>query len=128
MIRRAMAGLLLLGAAAGCGKKDIVQPVAGDLTVSYTGPSQTDGALLVVVNGTVTAVHGVGGYQVASAPAGTTSTRVVITGSLNPGDILRVSVPDVAAVATYSAVVEAAADRNTYSLGDPLAYHANLRK
>lgn len=128
MKRILVAGLLVLGAACGSKKPDPVGPVAGDLTVSYAGPSQTDGALLLLVTGTVTAVKAAGGYQVASAPAGPTSTRVVVTGQLATGDILKLSVPDVAAAATYSVKVEAAADRNTFALGDFSAYSAQVRR
>lgn len=128
MKRILLAGVLVLGAACGSKKPDPVGPVAGDLIVSYAGPSQTDGALLLLVTGSVTAVRSTGGYQVASAPAGPTSTRVVVTGQLATGDILKLTVPDVAAVATYSVKVEGAADRSTFALGDLAAYSAQVRR
>jgi hypothetical protein len=98
------------------------------LTVSYSGPSQTDGALLVIVTGAVTGVKAIGSYQVASASLGPTSTRVVVTGDLAVGDVFKISVADVATVSTYTAAVEAAADRATYALDDPSAYHVSIRK
>ncbi len=128
MRRIALAGLLVITAACGAKKPDPVGPVSGDLTVSYVGPSQTDGALLLLVSGAVTAVKAVGSFQVASAAAGPTATRVVISGALATGDILKLSVADVNAVAGYSVRVEAAADRNTFALGDLASYAATVRK
>lgn len=128
MKRLLLAAVLTLGAACGSKKPDPVGPVAGDLTVSYAGPSQSDGALLLLVTGTVTAVKAVGGYQVASASAGATATRVVVTGQLATGDILKLTVPDVAAAASYSVRVEAAADRATFALGDLASYSAMVRR
>jgi hypothetical protein len=127
---RLLSLVLASGLGLGCGgkKPDPVGPVAGNLTVSYTGPSQTDGALLIVVNGAVSSVTPVSGYHIASAPLGPTSTRVVISGPLVAGDLFRVSVTDVNAVAGYTAFVEAAADRNTFALNDPAGYSASLRK
>jgi len=123
--------LVMLGAVAGaaCKKENTVGPVAGDLTVSYGGPSQTDGALLLLVQGgPLTAVRPTGSSQVASASAGLNVTRVVITGDLVPGEILRLSVPDVAAVASYTVRVEAAADRVTFALTDPTSYTTTVRR
>jgi len=123
--------LLGLGAIVGaaCKKETPAGPEAGDLTVSYTGPSQTDGALLLLVQGGPhTSVRAAGGQQVASASAGINITRVVVTGDLVPGDILRLSVPDVAAVASYSVRVEAAADRTTFALADPSSYTTTVRR
>lgn len=120
----------VLGISAACGSKkpDPVGPVAGDLTVSYVGPSQTDGAILLLVTGSVTAVKSAGAYQVASAAAGPTATRVVITGPIVTGDIIKLTVPDVNAAASYSARFEAVADRNTFALGDLSSYSATVRK
>lgn len=121
-----LAGLGLLSAA--CGKKPgPSEPVSGTLTVSYVGPSQTDGALLLTISGKVTSVSASGGYQVASAPAGATATRVVVTGDLVAGDILKLSVPDIS-VSGYTAHVDAAADRSTFALNDVTAYSATIRK
>lgn len=111
---------------AGCGKKEPVGPTAGQLTISYTGPSTSDGAMLLVLTGGVDAVAGSSGYQVASASAGVNTTRVVVTGSLVPGDLLRISVKDVDA--SYGARLEAVADRNTFALTDPGSYQFTVRK
>jgi len=131
-MRRALfAGTILaLSAGLGCsGEPPTTGPQAGNLTVAYGGPSTTDGALLVLITGgPVESVSALGGYQLASASAGTNATRVVLTGSLSVGDIFTVRVPDVAALSSYVARVEAAADRNTFALADPASYTAGLRR
>jgi hypothetical protein len=115
-------------ATAACGKKEPVGPIGGNLTVSYDSPQFNDGALLVLVTGPVTAVTALGGYQMASAPAGSNATRVVLTGTLVTGDILRLAVPDISAASSYSVRVEAAADRTTFALENPSTYTASVRK
>jgi hypothetical protein len=123
----ALVAVAVVGSA--CGKKsDPAGPVSGDLVVSYNGPSDTDGALLLSVSGAVTAVKAVGGYQVASAPAGPTLTRVVVTGTLAAGDLFKITVPDVSLASTYSIHIDAAADRATFALTDVIAYTATARK
>jgi hypothetical protein len=117
-----------VGTACGGNKPDPNGPVAGDLTVSYSGPSQSDGALLVSVTGAVTAVKAAGAYQVASAATGPASTRVVVAGAIVPGDIFKISVPDVGVASTYSIRIEAVADRTTFSLSDTGPYAATARK
>jgi len=117
---------LVLGTA--CGKSP-TGPVAGNFTVSYSSGTNTDGALLLLITGPVNSVQVLGGYQMSSAAAGTNRTRVVITGSLIAGDVVKVSVPDTsAALSGYTATVEAAADRTTYALADPSLYTATVRK
>lgn len=130
MNRLMMLGLAALVSVAACGGEDPgpPKPVAGELTVSYAGGTSSDGALLVTVTGTVTSVSATGGYQVASASLGPTSTRVVVTGSLTQGDLFRIRVPDVAAVANFGVTVEAAADRTTFALNDPVIYQVSVRR
>lgn len=118
---------LMAGAACG-GDSDPGKPVAGDLIVSYTGGTAADGALLVLVNGVVTSVIAKSGYTVGSAALAPTSTRVVVTGPLVPGDLFTVRVPDVAAVVNYGVTVEAAADRTTFALTNPLSYQLSIRR
>ncbi len=131
MMRRSLLGAVIVGLLTACGGKDTpdpIKPVAGDLTVAYNGPSQTDGALLLVVTGVIAEVKTVGSYQVASAPLGPTSTRVVVVGALTAGDIFKIRVSDVNTVATYSARVDEAADRATFALNDPAGYSVIVRK
>jgi len=132
MNRRQATLLLALGVSGtlACGDKNGPSgPVAGDLTVSYSSPSVSDGALLLLIQGgPVASVRAAGSQQVASASAGVNLQRVVVTGDLTSGDILRIAVPDVAAVASYAVQVEAAADRTTFSLNDPVSYRATVRR
>lgn len=124
------AALIAAVGLAGCGSDtpDPLKPVAGDLTVAYSGGTLSDGALLVTVTGSVTSVTAVSGYQVASAVLGPSTTRVVVTGAIVQGDLFRIRVPDVAAVASVGVTVEAAADRNTFALNDPLIYQVTVRR
>ena len=130
MIRRSLIGVVSVGLLVACGKDgpEPIKPVAGDLTVAYNGPSQTDGALLLVVTGTIAEVKAVGSYQVASAPLGLTATRVVVVGALTVGDIFKIRVSDVNTVAAYSVRIDEAADRVTFALNDPIGYTAGVRK
>lgn len=126
---RRMLAAAWLGLLAACGGDHPVAPVAGQLTLSFSSPVGTDGALLVLISGgPVTSVTSLNGYQVASASAGTNLTRIVITGNLVPGDVARLAIPNVDVTASYSARVEAAADRSTFALADPQSYTAGLRK
>lgn len=118
-------GLLL---ATACGGKTPTAPVSGDFTLSFSSGPSNDGALLLLITGPVTSVHALSGYQLSSAAAGTNRTRIVLTGNLLAGDILKISVPDTSALASYAAQVEAAADRTTYALAEPSLYTATLRK
>jgi len=131
-MRRALSvgTLLALLAGLGCGgDPPTIGPEPGNLTVAYGGPSTTDGALLVLITGgPVESVSALGGYELASGSAGTNATRVVVTGALATGDVFTVRVPDVAALSSYVALVEAAADRNTFALADPASYTAGLRR
>ena len=130
MIRRWMIGVVSVGLLAACSKDgpDPIKPVAGDLTVAYNGPSQTDGALLLVVTGAIAEVKAVGSYQVASAPLGLTATRVVVVGALAVGDIFKIRVSDVNTFAAYTVRIDEAADRVTFALNDPIGYTAGVRK
>lgn len=104
-------------------------PVPGNLTVSYTGPTATDGAIMLRVSGaTINSVAPVGSLVAASSGGGTTSVRVIITGTLANGDLFTVAVPDVAAVASYTVAIEAVADKATFALGDQTKYAGAIRK
>ncbi len=131
MTRRMAIGAAVAGLIAACGGKDTpepIKPVAGDLTVAYSGPGQTDGALLLVITGVLTEVKAVGPYQVASAPLGPTATRVVVVGTLVAGDILKIRVSDVNAFASYTGRIDEVADRETFALNDPVGYTIGVRK
>lgn len=119
----------LLAAGAACGGEEPVGPTAGDLTISYAGLGGNDGALLLLVTGgPVESVTPVGSYRAESAGVGTNATRVVITGALTAGDVIRIRVPDLDAAANYRVQVEAVAERTTFALLDPGPYTATSRR
>jgi len=128
MSRRALAALLLAIAPAcgGDGPGPTDQPEPGVVRASLTTPNTTDGALLIRIVGELSNLEAVGGYRVASTAAGTT-TRLVLTGNLAGGDLLRFSVPDKRKISSYLVVVEQVAARDTYALIDPAGYAIVLR-
>ena len=121
--------VLVLAACGGDSPPPTPEPVAGDLTVSLATPNTQDGALLLRIVGQleVKDVKPVGNYRVSFHTAGPI-TRVVITGDLAGGDILKISVPDVGKAASYTAYVEQAASRTTYALLETGGYTLTIRK
>ncbi len=91
-------------------------PVAGVLTVSVATGVNDGGALMLrVTGGPVDAVEAASGYRVFSAGTGPTSVRVIVTGTILPGAVVRLHVPDTRDVARYAAVVEQASARTSYA-------------
>jgi hypothetical protein len=112
--------LLALGPV-GCG--DQGASGAGELTVSFYQSTGDAGALLLTVSGgPVQDVSAVGSDQVSFASAGANTTRIVVTGTLGTGELLRLRVPDVALVAQYSVRVDQVAHKATFALLDPARY------
>lgn len=126
MIRRLMALSLVVVAVLGCGRKDPVGPVAGELVVSLTSPGATDGAILLRVVGEVTEVTAAGNYRVESAPIGGGITRIVVAGTITSGPIARIAVPDLAAAGQYHGLVEQVADRHTFALRSTAGYSVSV--
>jgi hypothetical protein len=128
-LRWLLAAGLVVTAACGGGEDPPVGPVAGDLILAYGSPSPADGAVLILVTGgPISSVTPIGSYRVESSSAGVNATRIVVTGSLVTGDLVRLRVPDVSASGNYSGRVEAAADRNTFALADPGFYTTGIRR
>jgi hypothetical protein len=124
--------LLLLGIAglAACGDSSPKEPdkVPGDLILAV-GTAQTEtGALLIrIAGGPVAEVKAIGTYRVSSNIQPSV-TRVVVTGAIVPGDIIRLAVPDVGIVTQYTAYVEQAALSTTHALISGSEYLLILRK
>jgi hypothetical protein len=120
---------VLFIAACGADAPPIPQPVAGDLTMALTTPNSQDGALLLRIVGelAVQDVTPLGNYRVSfHTQAGV--TRVIITGDLAGGDILKFRVPDIGKASSYTAYVEQAASRTTYALLETSSYFLTVRK
>jgi hypothetical protein len=126
-MRRPLVYLALLMAAGACGGDEPTDgPVPGEVIATLTTPNAKDGALLIRIVGSVKDVAGIGSYRASAATAGTT-TRVVLTGSISGGDVLRFSVPDTRNIGSYTILVEQVADRDSYALLETSGYQLSLR-
>jgi len=128
MSLRVFLAVVILAAAAACGGEPAgPKPTPGDLTVVLASPGSSDGAvLLLVTGGPVESVASVGSYQVASAVVATNTRRVVVTGNIGAGDLIKLRVPDVNST-SYLIQIEQVADRNTYALLEASAYTATVK-
>jgi hypothetical protein len=115
--------LILCCAIAACSAPEAAAPHAGTLTLSLSGGSPTDGALVIIVSGApVTSVTPAAGYQVASNADGQ-GTHIMVLGPIATGPIATISVPNADRASAYVATVQQVSDRTTYALLDPAAYH-----
>lgn len=113
---RRLVMVLGLALSMACGGDKPVGPVAGELTLSLTTPHLTDGAVMLQVAGPIEMVIPVGTYRVEAAPLAGGLTRIIVTGTITNGPLVRIRVPDVNAAAIYLAIVEQAAHRQTFAL------------
>lgn len=104
-------------------------PIPGDLIVSVNGLGSNDGAVMMTVGGApINAVAAANGAnRLVSSTAGQT-LKLILSGSLANGDLVKVSVPDVAKVGSYNVAIDAVADRETFALGDLARYTAAIRR
>ena len=117
--------ILLLAA---CGTDKPVGPVAGELTLNLVSPGSADGAILVRVTGDVESVTGLGGYVVEAAEVPGGMWRIVVAGTIVPGPIARIRVPDINNSAPYLAIVEQVAARGTFALLSTGGYSVQVVK
>lgn len=111
---------LLLGAALGCGDGGQPPSPAGDLSISYFQGGPRAGAILFTISGgPVEQVTAENSELVSFASPAPGTTRVVVTGDLGTGTLLRVRVPDLSQAGNYTVRVDQVADRITFSLIDP---------
>ena len=75
--------------------------------------------MLTITGGPVESVSAIGDQQVAFASPLAGTTKVIVTGTLGTGELLRLRVPDLDQSASYTVRVEQVADRNTFALIDP---------
>jgi hypothetical protein len=117
--------MLALGSAGACSGENGGQPPvqAGDLLVSYyQGGPEVGAMLLTVTGGPVQNVTALSGQQVGFASPFAGTTKVVVTGTLSTGDILRLRVPDVSQSTSYTVRVDQVADKVTFVLIDTTPY------
>jgi hypothetical protein len=113
-----LAALVILAAA--CGDSGPTPSGAGDLLVSYhASPAEAGAMVLVISGGPVETVSAVGNQTVSFARPYPTTTRVVVIGEATTGDLLRIRVPDVSQVTSYTVRAEQVADKTTFALLDP---------
>lgn len=125
---RRRAVLLGLALVMACGGEKGVGPVAGELTLSLTTPHLTDGAVMLKVAGPIDEVIPVGAYRVEAAPVAGGFMRIIVTGTITNGPLVRLRVPDVNAAATYLAIVEQAAHRQTFALLSTTEYQVAVAR
>ena len=120
----------LVTVVAACGGDDpdpTPKPVSGEVTVVLTTPfAGQDGGMVLRVIGVVDTVTALGGHKVSSIRQGNL-TRVVVTGNIEAGDLIRIKVPDLSQLGGYAAFVEQAAARNSYALLDVSGYALTFR-
>ncbi len=115
--------LLTLVLVGGC--RDQEGPQAGTLSLVLSAPRNGDGALLVLVaGGPVTEIES-SPHTVALTP-GADGTRLLLIGTVTPGEIVRIRIPDLARAGSYRALVEQVADEGTWALADPAPYRITL--
>jgi hypothetical protein len=126
MMRRPLGLFALLGLAACGGGSDLSAPLAGPLDLVLDTPASDDGIVLVEIGGgavdSVTAL----GYRTQTSPDGTTPVRVVVSGALADGKLVRIWVPDRTRASDYSVTVLEAAARSTYALRDVADYRITV--
>lgn len=124
--RRLLAAAIGLLAACGNGS----QPSrAGELTVGLFEAGNDAGAILLTISGgTVESVRAAGGQQVSYSTPAAGTTRVVVLGTLQTGDLLKIQVPDTSQVADYTARIDQVADKVTFALLDPSAYSLSVHR
>lgn len=125
MSRRRLS-MLAIGLLAACGGGQ--QPSrAGALTVALFEAGTDAGALLLTISGgTVESVTAPGGQQISYSTPAAGTTRVVVLGALQTGDLLKIQVPDTSQAAAYTARLDQVADKVTFSLLDPSVYSLSI--
>ena len=125
-MRRLAAGLVVAALAAGCGKES--QPTAGTLMISLVTPSVDDGALrLTIYGGRIGAVTAADpSYQLFIARPDSNTARVIVTGAVGAGPLLRIAVPDAGLVASYGVTLHEAAARSTFESKALAGYAATV--
>lgn len=111
MLSRA-AVLLACAVLAACDAGEPARPLPGDLLVTLASPNATDGGMVVSITGpdAVGSVRAADPGNVVRARTQGTTTTVAVFGTLAPGPLVRIAVPDVRQAGSYTATVREAAD------------------
>jgi hypothetical protein len=123
---RALLLAVLLSATACGGGSDLSAPLSGPLDLAIRTPSDDVGIVLVeVTGGTVDSVTALS-YRTKASSVGTAPLRIVVSGALRDGKLVRIWVPDRTRASDYSATVVEAAARTTYLLQDVADYRIDV--
>ena len=125
-MRRHFAGLVALSTVLACGKE--TAPTAGSLLVSFVTPSVDDGAVRLTLHGgrmgAITAASPE--YQVFISRPDSNTARVIVTGPITAGPLVRIAVADAGLAASYGATVNEAAERTTFAAKSLVGYGAAI--
>ena len=132
-MKRISSQLVLAAALAmlACSKGTPTGPQPGTLSVQLQTPnSGADGAMLFTLSGptTVTNVRASTGDTLWTTDFSATTTKVVLTGSIGSGVILRFDVPDVNQYGQYLASISQVAKSSDYSMRSLTNYVAFVSK
>ena len=114
-----------------CSKDSPTGPQPGTLSVQLQTPnSGADAAILFTLSGptTVTNVRASAGDTLWTTDFSATSTKVILTGSIGSGVILRFDVPDINQYGQYLASINQVANSSDYSLRGLTKYVAFVSK
>lgn len=119
-MRIAALGATLLAIASCGGDKSPTEPsgpVPGVLNVALTTPNADDGALLLTISGgpVVSVEPASAAYQVYTFTPDTTNVRVLVSGDIAAGALLRIHIADSRRAASYHATIAQAASRTTFA-------------
>jgi hypothetical protein len=132
-MKRVSSKLVLAAALAmlACSKDTPTGPQPGTLSVQLQTPNGgADGAILFTLSGptTVTNVQASAGDTLWTSDFSGTTTKVVLTGAIGSGVILRFDVPDVSQYGQYLASISQVASSSDYSLRSLTNYVAFVSK
>lgn len=126
-------GLLALAACGGGdgggGGGGTQPPQPGTLTLTLQSPNGNDGAVMFTLRGAqIDTVTVASGYRMFLSRVSQNNVRVIVTGTIAGGPIVRFNVPDVNQASTYFAFVEQAAVRGTYQQQEVTNYRLLVSK
>ena len=131
LTRKKLLALALVGFLVSCSGDDLPPGVPapmgpGLLAVILDSPNNNDGALLFTLSGgPADSIRG-RNLRLISSPAGTNRHRVIVSGFIGNGKIVRFWVPERDNAAGYAAVLEQAAGRADFAQQDITNYSLSV--